>query len=285
MSITKKKLCIFLHYFPESYFPIYIQYYLNELYLYFDEVIMVTNKRKIESTPEILNNGIFIQYVKNEGYDLGMFYKAIQTIDFSQYSEIACINDSNALINSLNSIFAWGRNQKLDFWGIIDSYEKPWFSNHENNYHIQSHFIVFNERAIPEVVSYIENMNIQAFFDEKNKKTLRKAIINDWEIGLSRNLINKGLTCGAYIDSLLFLPKYISQKPVNVGFKFYDALVKAGFPLIKKKIIFRKCWRNRFHLRSNWEKLIRRYGNEDWKMNDMILELKSIKNDYQKSQK
>jgi|GEM_PF-6573408 len=46
----------------------------------------------------------------------------------------------------------WGNSSDADFWGILDSFEKPWFSEHENNRHIQSHFIVFNRNEYSLVI-------------------------------------------------------------------------------------------------------------------------------------
>ena len=50
--------------------------------MYFDEVRMITNRRKIERIPEFLNKDISIRYVENEGYDFGMFLKPFRKLTF-----------------------------------------------------------------------------------------------------------------------------------------------------------------------------------------------------------
>jgi len=218
-------------------------------------------------------------FVKNEGYDLGMFYKAFQTIDSTEYYQIACINDSNILFNDLLPIFTWSKQCKFDFWGLIDSHEKPWFSTHLENYHIQSHFIVFNQKAILYLLAYFDSLNIQGILDEKDIVKLRRTVINEWEIGVSQFLINKGLSSGSYIDSNSYSIQYLHGKQANVGHKLYPELIKSGLPTIKKKIITKSKWTDIFRTNSHWENMIRQYGNQEWEIESLIQELNQIKYD------
>jgi lipopolysaccharide biosynthesis protein len=192
--------------------------------------------------------------VKNEGYDLGMFYKVFRTIDISKYNQIACINDSNILFNQLDPIFNWSKTLKTDFWGVIDSNLKPWFSTHRNNYHIQSHFIVFNQKALLKLPAFFDALNIQDILTEKDTVKLRQTVIDKWEIGISQFLIKEGLSCASFIDSNSYSHKYLSGKQTNVGLKLYPELIRSGYPLIKMKVItkgklniflFKIIWKNR----------------------------------------
>ena len=74
MEIEQKSLCVFIHYCKDLQIPQYVSIYVNELSIYFDQVILVTNQRKLEK--ELISNhtNISTVFVKNEGYDLGMFY-------------------------------------------------------------------------------------------------------------------------------------------------------------------------------------------------------------------
>ena len=129
MNLTKKSLCVFIHFGNMEYIPKYVEIYINELSLYFDEVIFVMNRRRLNTYHLLLlNKNITLKLVKNEGYDFGMFYKAFQQIVHSQYDQIACINDSNVLFHKLTPIFEWDKSSNLDFWGLIDSNERPIFS-------------------------------------------------------------------------------------------------------------------------------------------------------------
>lgn len=275
MDRSKKKLCIFLHYSPENYFPMYVQYYLNELFMYFDEVKMVTNKRKIRREPDILNREISIQFVDNEGYDFGMFYKAFHAINSSEYDQIACINDSNILFGELKQIFKWGLTQKVDFWGLVDSNENPWFSSHMNNYHIQSHFLVFNAKAIKSLPAFFETLDIYSIFSQNDVVKLRRFIVDKWEIGLSQFLLNQGLKSASFFDSVFLSAKYKS-KGQNITFSLHKELIKEGYPLLKKKVALKKGWRSFLGKEELWEKLIKEYAFDNCNIPLIISEIKSI---------
>jgi len=277
MEIEQKSLCVFIHYCKDLQIPRYVSVYVNELSNYFDQVILVTNKRKLEKDIITPKTNISTVFVKNEGYDLGMFYKVFQTIDSKQYRQIACINDSNILINELQPVFEWSKTSPFDFWGIIDSYEKPWFSTHEDNYHIQSHFIVFNRRAIEQLPSFFDSLNIQQILEENDPVKLRQTVIDKWEIGLTRFMIKKGLLAGSYIDSHKYSLQYLSGKKTNVGHKLYAELIQSGYPLIKKKVITKSSWKDSFRSSLKWKKLIRQYGNQNWEIEGIIEELVQIK--------
>ncbi len=273
MRASQKSLCVFSHYSQYKYIPKYVCIYIDELSRYFDEIILVTNQRTLTNGCDHSSQNVSTLFVKNEGYDLGMFYKAIQTIDIAEYNQIACINDSNILINELSPVVEWSKKTPCDFWGIIDSSEKPWFSVHQNNYHIQSHFLVFNSKAIEKLPAFFAQLNIQDIFEEINSVKLRRKVIKDWEIGITQYLIKQDLISASYIDSRSFSLLYSSGKPMNVGHKLYAELIQSGYPLIKRKVITKSNWKDRFRRSENWEKLVRQYGNRNWDIEAMIEEL------------
>lgn len=277
MDLTKKSLCVFIHFGEMEYIPKYVQIYINELSVHFDEVIFALNERRIYTNLQFLNNNITLKRYKNEGYDLGMFYKVFQTIDPAKYHQIACINDSNILLRKLSPVFEWSITQDCDFWGIIDSYEMPWFSTHKNTYHLQSHFIVFNERAIDHLAEFFKSIHIELILKERNIKLLRRTVINKWEIGITQYLLKKGLTSSTYISSKLFSSIYNNGKVRNVSQRLYPQLIKSGYPLLKKKIIFDRTWKDRLRMQPPWKYLLIKYGEKDWEINEMVDELSNMK--------
>jgi len=279
MKVIRKSLCVFIHYSQQVHLPIYVSIYVNELSNYFDRVILVTNQSLLKPNLLNLQKNVSTLQVQNEGYDLGMFFKVFNSIDPSEFSQIACINDSNILFNQLRPIFTWSKMSEYDFWGLIDSHEKPWFSTHFNNYHIQSHFIVFNRKAIEELPAFFNALQIQDLYDEKDPAKLRQMVINKWEIGLSQFFINKGLSNGTYIDSLSYSYIHHSGKLANIGHKLYHELIQTGFPLIKKKIITNGNWKDVFRSGTHWKTMIRQYGNQNWEIEALIEELILIKNE------
>ena len=275
MTKVRNSLCVFMHYSKQLQVPKYVSIYISELSKFFDQVILVSNQNSINSDLLSANQNISTMFVENEGYDFGMFYKAFQMINPSEYHQIACINDSNILFNSLSEIFRWGLTQPADFWGLIDSNEAPWFSSHLDNYHIQSHFLVFSKNAINWLTAYFETVDTKAIFNEKDPKKLRRLVIDQWEIGLSQFLLNKGLKSASFFSRETLLSKYKS-KGKNITHSLHKELIKEGYPLLKKKIILKKSWRSWFGLQEPWEKLIIKHSFGDWNIPLLIQEIRSI---------
>lgn len=269
----KVNICIFVHFSTNKKIPYYVQIYVNELSRHFDEVRFLTNNKDNASQTDFFKGNIVPEFDKNEGYDFGRIYNFLKKIDLNDYEQIACVNDSNILLGPLDKVVEWGRASKLDFWGVIDSHEKPWFSEHEDNYHIQSHFIVFNKNAMKHLPDYFQSIDSNSILNEKNKKNLRRRVINDWEIGLSQHLIKKGVVIGAYKKSCNFFKKKRSGKPVNVTHKFYSELIRDGYPLLKKKVVTSSKWNDWMRGEKYWENWIHQYAHPDFKYDIMLNEL------------
>ncbi|WP_341227435.1 rhamnan synthesis F family protein [uncultured Arcticibacterium sp.] len=234
---------------------------MNELATHFDEVRLLTNKRDIDVIADFKEN-VHLHFEKNEGYDFGMFYKFAITKRLNTYSEITIVNDSNILINNLENVFKDGRKQDVDFWGLIDSNEKPWFSTHENNYHVQSHFIVLNESAIKALSIFLDYFDVDSVFKEENQKALRRAIINKWEIGFSQHLLKAGLKSYTYIKTANDYAKNLAHiKPKE--------LINQGYPLLKKKVFYDLSSKQRVE----WENLLKAKIPKEWKSDLVIKEL------------
>lgn len=275
MNKVQKSLCVFMHYSKHEQIPKYVSLYIRELSKFFTEVILVSSYKKKPTDFLTENKNLATIFVENEGYDFGMFYKVFKQIDASEYHQIACINDSNILFSDLSKIFRWGSNKHVDFWGLIDSNEAPWFSSHQINYHVQSHFLVFNENAIKCLPTYFDTVDTNAIFNEKDPKKLRRLVIDQWEIGLSQFLLNTGLKSASFCNSKTLLAKY-NSKGKNITHSLHKELIKEGYPLLKKKIVLKKSWRSWFGLKEPWENLIGEYSLVEWNIPSIIHELRSI---------
>jgi len=263
-----------MHYSKHEQIPKYVSLYIRELSKFFTEMILVSNHQTKPTDFLSENQNVSTIFVKNEGYDFGMFYKVFKQINPSEYHQIACINDSNILFNSLSKIFRWSSVQYVDFWGLIDSNEAPWFSSHPDNYHLQSHFLVFNENAIKCLPAYFDTVDTNAIFSEKDPKKLRRLVIDQWEIGLSQFLLNQGLKSASFCNSETLLSQY-NCKGKNITHSLHKELIKEGYPLLKKKIVLKKSWRSWFGLKEPWENLIGEYSSGEWNIPSNIHELRS----------
>ena len=277
---NSKSICVFIHYFSADYIPLYVITYVRELQRHFDEILLVTNSRNIINEDEIKTPDLSIKKVRNEGYDMGMFYKGFNMLDLNKYKTIACINDSNVLFGKLDLVFNWANTQNMDFWGLMDSHATPPFSTHTNNYHIQSHFIVFNQTAFPHLQEYLNKTDLSDFVNN-NIKEIRKKVINHWEIGLSQYLLSKNLLCSSFFNSNECQKKYNKPRDLNISLELYDKVIQDSVPIIKKKII-NSVKVNNFSKDKNWKRLIKRYGDTNWNLDEIINELILLKRRYLK---
>ena len=272
-----RSVCIFSHYYDLNLIPYYVLIYIKELSRHFDELVLVTNDRPITNLMELPAEGIKLIKVKNEGYDMGMFYKAFKTLDLSRYGTIACINDSNILIGKLDFIFEWGNNRKADFWGWIDADIKPEYSTNEVNYHIQSHFMVFNKKAIDFLPAFFDTLDLPDIFNRTDMKEVKRKVILEWEIGLSRFFISKGLSATSFIDHKKITGEFQVEASSNVSLKLYAQLIKKGIPFIKKKIIVSIKPAIVLAGSDHWMNLIKKYADVTIDTNKLIHELSGIR--------
>lgn len=272
MLIHKIRVCIFIHYSTSESLPYYVQIYVNELSRHFDKVKVLTNNSKIQKQNKLFFENVDILYFENKGYDFGMFYRFIIKEDLARFSEIAIVNDSNILLKKLDDVFDWAGKNDSDFWGIIDSFEKPWFSSHLNNYHIQSHFLVLKDRAIETLPEFFKLTNVDTILNETEPKRLRRMVIDQWEIGFSRYLIDRGLKSASYISSKKLLVKYEVKKQ-NHTHSLYHEIVKEGYPLLKKKVATgsKKLFQRK---NKNWKTTLNLYGNKDWDLQKLMHSVK-----------
>lgn len=271
-----KSVCIFVHYGVSSRLPYPEEIYVKELTTHFSEVVLVTNLREfaIGDLPE----NVSLKLVKNEGYDFGMFYKVALELDWANLDRLALANDSNLMIQSLHTLFERGEKLNAHFWGAVDSFEKPWFSTHADNYHLQSHFLVWEKPSIPLLKAYLDQVSIQDFFGERDPKNLRRKVINDWEIGLSQYFLKNNSIIGAAFsaDQLPSSSGKNSNCRANITFDSPRELLQLGYPFLKKRILNQQKFLQRiFFPNREWETLVSQYGLDTEHVNQMILYIKN----------
>lgn len=262
MVDKKVTICAFIHYSKMDILPYYAEIYIHQLAKHFDKIKVLTNNPNINKQDYFNDENIEFIHLENKGYDFGMFYRYFLMEDFTNVSQLGLVNDSNILLNELDNVFRWGNENHFDFWGIIDSNEKPWFSDCTNCYHLQSHFLVFNRQTLNFLPEFFGTLNIDEIFEETDAKKLRRLVIDKWEIGLTRFLNQKGLTPGSYIRSDKLHLKY-KQKKQNLTHSIYYELVSEGYPLLKKKVILGEKSFLKLK-RKNWKKTIDDFGNDNW---------------------
>ena len=160
-------------------------------------------------------NNIEILKVENEGWDFGMWYKAISQLDASQYNQIALVNDSCVLFKTPLQFFDWLKHSDADVCGMTDS--------NAIHYHLQSYFLVFNQKVIPEMIAYFNKHQLLKNVSE---------VIEIYEVGLCKTLMDKGFK----LDACYSTKEYVGE--FSPTFYLAEKLLKAGMPMMKKKILF-----------------------------------------------
>lgn len=215
------KICLFSSYSNECKIDNYVKFYLEMLKKHFDEIIFITNEREIIISDLNFLKQIDIQlkFVDNEGYDFGMWYKAIQSIQKDKYEQIAFVNDSCILFRELDSIMNFVNESEYDFCGVTDS--------KQISYHLQSYFTVAKgKECINAICNYYNNNGIITTNDIRD-------IINTYEIEMCTFLHDNKFRVGAMF-------KYTEYpNSDNVCLMSAKEIINRGCPLIKKKLIFK----------------------------------------------
>lgn len=200
--------------------PGYVKFYLSELKRHFTEVLFLANEKSVspDDIQFLSSNNIPYRLYKNEGFDFGMWYKAFQEYDIKKYDRVGLVNDSCILFNKLDFFFDWLEKSNMDYCGMTDC--------NEIKYHIQSYFIIISKKAIP---------LIQEYFKQHGIVSDMKQLINIYEVGISTYLVNAGMKIAAYYsfkdETGVLNPSLMKAKD----------LIKAGYPLVKKRILTRSC--------------------------------------------
>lgn len=221
-----KSVCFFSSYYTGDVIPNYVKFYLSELTRHFSEVVFLTNEKVLSPDDLQFLSSYAISYriYQNEGYDFGMWYKAFKEFDLNIYDRVGLVNDSCILFNKLDFFFNWLNKQNIDYSGFTDC--------DMINYHIQSYFIIINKKAIPHTLKY---------FDMNGIITDMTRLIKTYEVGLCTYLLDAGMN---------LFPYYSFKSTPRIGNPSWmkaKNLIRAGYPLIKKKI------------------MIRYYGIADWR--------------------
>lgn len=215
------KVCLFSSYFKSNQIPYYVKFYLKELRRFFDQVVMLTNNdREIESVDIgwLEEQGIDLMLVPNEGFDFGMWQKALPFLELGRLERLALVNDSCILFAPLDGYFDWYERVAPDVAGMVESHQIQW--------HIQSFFMVFSGRAISKAATYIVNNPADSLsYDE---------VVAIFELGLSAMLS----TCR---DLKIAVRHRLDggRREANPSFLYVQLLLEVGLPLIKRKVMAR----------------------------------------------
>ncbi|MGL4318366.1 MAG: rhamnan synthesis F family protein [Pseudomonas sp.] len=244
-----RRACLFASYDPNGLIDDYVVDYLRALQRHAD-IYFLSDAQLPASELQKLNGLVKGAWAVRHGeYDFGSysrlarFYVGWETL--KQYDEVILANDSCYLLHSLDELFGEMDKRQCDWWGLqatkglsatrhvksnsfdkkipLTEVKKKLLSSYERDdfydFHIGSYFLVFRQPVLQEG-------SLARLLDGAKKQPNKKAIIQAYEIGLTRTLINRKFEFDTFIDSLHpFHPLYTERH--------FD-LVAEGMPLFKR---------------------------------------------------
>lgn len=211
------RVCLFSSYFSTSMVPKYVKYYINQLRSHFDTIIFVTNEDKVLDDLEVAwlqQNTDRLLFVKNEGLDFGMWKKALAFVDLNRIDELCLANDSCLCFKPLDEVIHRARLMNSEAVGLVKAYQI--------REHLQSYFLLLRGKALPVFFQHIQETD---FFSLDYT-----GVVIFGEIVLSAKLEQSNIALEA-----LFSPT--TSKEINPSFDEIYPMLKAGIPLIKRKLL------------------------------------------------
>ncbi|MFI5148628.1 MAG: rhamnan synthesis F family protein [Bacteroidia bacterium] len=212
-----RTICYFSSYFELDQIPYYIRFYLKELSSHCEKVIFITNSKQLDAGSLLFlkDTGVEPLFVKNEGWDFGMWAKCMVHHPPEGYDRLVLVNDSCILFRSLDSVFNRLESEAWEFAGILDSFQIQ--------YHIQSYFWMVDKKAFALLQDYFNMHPVGQSIQE---------VIRTYEVGLSVYMQEHGMRIGSVYSCS------VCSKQLNAAYSGIEPLIIDGFPMIKKKIIF-----------------------------------------------
>ena len=210
------RVCLFSSYFSSQNVPEYIKFYIEQLRPHFDRLVFITNEEKQldeNAITWLAEHTDHWMSVKNEGYDFGMWSKALATIDASQIDELCLTNDSCICFKPLTDTIEHARGGEAAI-GLVKSYEIT--------EHLQSYFLIFRDQAIPIVLQHLSETD----FSVMNYRN----VVEHGELELSRKLLKAHIKLHGL---------YATEENEKINPSFYEIypMLKTGIPLVKRKLL------------------------------------------------
>ncbi len=219
----RNEICVFSHFDSDGIISDEVVYYLKELDKFCDIIFVSTSEGILNKEEEIskLTDICKVCIVKsNYGYDFGSWKTGLNYIkeqNIKLKTLILCNDSVIGPLFDLKDIFENMQKKSYDIWSMTD--------NFEIDYHLQSYFTVYNQKAL-------EHNLVQQFWDNFKIYKDKQTLIEKNEIAYSKSLIEcEDFNTGAYCSS-----KDVSF--VNMLHYYWkDIIINNKFPFIKKELI------------------------------------------------
>lgn len=221
------RVAVFAHYDKSNIIQEYVIYYLTELKKVCDKIIFVSDGNICEQELLKIKDIVIHSIAQKHGeYDFGSYKRgyiyAKEMNLLNNCDEFIIANDScYGPLYEFQIMFDKMKTQEIDFWGVTANSVGL---HHENNPHVQSYFMVFKPNVFK---SELFDNFIMSIKKEDNKPS----IIINYEIGLSKLLVENGFKYEVYCKS----SKYLQHSHVYSAYK----LLKNDNNILVKTSLFR----------------------------------------------
>ncbi|SIO93717.1 rhamnan synthesis F family protein [Vibrio spartinae] len=181
-----KRLCLFAHYDKDNLIDDYVVFYLEQLVKIECDIIFITVSN-VQDFSCIEHLTMKCLKRNNIGYDFMSWQKGLELVEnIDDYDQIIFCNDScYGPVFPLEEVFSTMSHRNLDAWSITD--------NNQIEYHLQSYFLVFNR-------SVFLSDDFNKFIKSIKVESSKEDIVLNYEVGLSRLLLNLGFNISSYIS-------------------------------------------------------------------------------------
>ena len=219
------KLVIFAHFDKHDQIKAYVLYYLEQLKKVCDQIIFVSSASLDYEQCSKLNNlctKIIIR--ENVGHDFYSYKTGIEAIEnMNEVEHLILCNDSCfGPLFPLSDIFTRMALLKASFWGMS--------ANSRPQLHLQSYFLVFNNKII-------NSDCFKFFWQELQVLNDKDQIVFNYEVGLSQRLTTAGFLAQSFLPVADYKISFIRL-------------------LWRKLVIYTKELTNRRESRYSWKTIL-----------------------------
>ncbi len=215
-----KRAIVFAHYDKDNIVDPYVYYYLSSLQKLSDALVFVSTVALSDDEQKKLNNYCTHVIVReNKGYDFMSYKVGLQQLNYENYDEIIICNDSvYAPLFPLEEMFSTMESRKdIAFWGVSD--------NHAFAHHIQSYFVAFKKEVFM-------SQAFQSFWDNFTILDDKKQIIQQYEVGLSKQLHDAGFRFDVLYQ---YRPSFIQEFILRIRRLSFERLVNKLQRVLKQE--------------------------------------------------
>tara|TARA_R110000850_G_scaffold88300_3_gene189695 strand:+ start:411 stop:2720 length:2310 start_codon:yes stop_codon:yes gene_type:complete len=227
MHPDRKRVAVFASYSSDGFLPPQVLPYLTGLKPLTKAIVVVCDNDLAPGEREKLAPyAAHIITGRHGEYDFGSYKRGVACARenglLDDADDLILCNDScYGPVGSFLPMFEKMEACGLDFWGATDS--------HHFSYHLQSYWVVLSRKVF-------NSSTFADFMKSVEKKDSVQAVIQSYELGLTKKLMKEGFTAGAMVENRLkgVHPKDPTYDNISV-FPIYT--LENGMPLVKVKAL------------------------------------------------